>query len=162
MLLPTDGSSLSVESELSSAYDRYEFVRCAFVPWRCYNIKIELCKFSRQLGAKLVPTFAGRGCRVVSATDLHGRILGFVDRSRYYFFQVAPQLYSWDWVDPVPDRLLLRKSGSAGNRTRDLWICIENRRRAIESEVVDTMEHSNGRILWWIMNHWVLQVQRND
>jgi hypothetical protein len=24
-------------------------------------------------------------------------------------------------VDPVPDPLLLRKSGSAGNRTRDLW-----------------------------------------
>jgi hypothetical protein len=40
------------------------------------------------------PTFADRGCRVVSATDPHGRILGFLDRSRYYFFQVAPQLYS--------------------------------------------------------------------
>jgi hypothetical protein len=26
-------------------------------------------------------------------------------------------------VDPVPDPLLLRKSGSAGNRTRVLWIC---------------------------------------
>jgi hypothetical protein len=26
-------------------------------------------------------------------------------------------------VDPVPDPLLLRKSGSAGNRTWDLWIC---------------------------------------
>jgi hypothetical protein len=26
-------------------------------------------------------------------------------------------------VDPVPDALLLRKSGSAGNRTRDHWIC---------------------------------------
>jgi hypothetical protein len=26
-------------------------------------------------------------------------------------------------VDPVPDPLLLRKSGSAWNRTRDLWIC---------------------------------------
>jgi hypothetical protein len=28
------------------------------------------------------------------------------------------QLYSRGWVDPVPDPLLLRKSGSAGNRTR--------------------------------------------
>jgi hypothetical protein len=46
------------------------------------------------LSAKLVPTFADRGCRVVSATDPHGRILGFLDRSRYYFFKVAPQLYS--------------------------------------------------------------------
>jgi hypothetical protein len=26
-------------------------------------------------------------------------------------------------VDPVPDPLRLRKYGSAGNRTRDLWIC---------------------------------------
>jgi hypothetical protein len=32
--------------------------------------------------------------------------------------KVAPQLYSWGWVDPVPDSLLLRKCGSAGNRTR--------------------------------------------
>jgi hypothetical protein len=43
---------------------------------------------------KLVPTFADRGCRVVSAMDPHCRILGFLDRSRYFFFQVAPQLYS--------------------------------------------------------------------
>jgi hypothetical protein len=40
------------------------------------------------------------------------------------FYQVAPQLYSRGWVDPVPDPLLdfllffPRKSGSAGNRTR--------------------------------------------
>jgi hypothetical protein len=26
-------------------------------------------------------------------------------------------------VDPVPDPLLLRKSGSTVNRTQDLWIC---------------------------------------
>jgi hypothetical protein len=39
---------------------------------------------------------------VVSATDPPGRILGFLDRSRYYFFQVAPQLYS---------RVLTRLSG---------------------------------------------------
>jgi hypothetical protein len=77
----------------------------------------------RRLSAKLVPTFADRGCRLVSATDPHGRILGFLDRSRYYFFQVAPQLYSRGWVDPVPDPLLLRKSGSGWNQTRDLWIC---------------------------------------
>jgi hypothetical protein len=29
------------------------------------------------------------GCRVVSATDPHGRVLSFLDRSRYFFFQVA-------------------------------------------------------------------------
>jgi hypothetical protein len=26
-------------------------------------------------------------------------------------------------MDPVSDPLLLRKSGSAGNRTRDFWVC---------------------------------------
>jgi hypothetical protein len=46
------------------------------------------------MSAKLVSTFADRRCRVVSATDPHGRILDFLYRSRYYFFQVAPQLYS--------------------------------------------------------------------
>jgi hypothetical protein len=61
-------------------------------------------------------------CCVVSTTDPYGCIIWFLDRSRYYFFQVAPQLYSRGWVDPVPDPPLLRKSGSAGNGTRDLWI----------------------------------------
>jgi hypothetical protein len=27
---------------------------------------------------------------VVSVTDLYGRVLGYLDRSRYFFFQVAP------------------------------------------------------------------------
>jgi hypothetical protein len=71
----------------------------------------------RCLLAKLVPTFTDRGCDVVSVTDPYGRILGFLDRSRYFSFQAAPQLYSRGWVDPVPDPLL-RKSGSAGNWTR--------------------------------------------
>jgi hypothetical protein len=68
-------------------------------------------------------TFADRGCCVVSTTDLYCRILGFLDRSRYFFFQAFPQLYSRGRVDPVPDPLLLRKSGSAGNWTRHIWIC---------------------------------------
>jgi hypothetical protein len=62
------------------------------------------------MSAKLVPTLADRGRRVVSATDPHGRILGFLDRSRYYFLQVPPQLYSRGRVDPVSNPLLLRKS----------------------------------------------------
>jgi hypothetical protein len=53
---------------------------------------------------------------MVSVTDPYGRILDFLDRSRYFFFQVAAQLYSRGRVDPVTDPLH-RKSGSAGNRT---------------------------------------------
>jgi hypothetical protein len=35
----------------------------------------------RRLSAKLVSTFADRGCLVVSATDPYGRILGFLGRN---------------------------------------------------------------------------------
>jgi hypothetical protein len=31
-----------------------------------------------------LPTFADRGCHVVSVTDPYGRILGFLDSSRYF------------------------------------------------------------------------------
>jgi hypothetical protein len=47
------------------------------------------------------PTFADRGCHVVIVSDQYGHTLGFLDRSPYFFFQAAPQLYSR--VDPVPD-----------------------------------------------------------
>jgi hypothetical protein len=48
----------------------------------------ELYRPSDRLSAKLVPTSAD------SVTDPYGPILGFLDRNRYFFFQVAPQLYS--------------------------------------------------------------------
>jgi CBS-domain-containing membrane protein len=38
----------------------------------------------RRLSAKWLPTFADRGCHVVSVTDPNGRILGFLGRSRYF------------------------------------------------------------------------------
>jgi CBS-domain-containing membrane protein len=38
----------------------------------------------RHLSAKWLPTFADKGCHVVSVTDPYGRILGFLDRSRYF------------------------------------------------------------------------------
>jgi hypothetical protein len=77
-----------------------------------------LTKSDCHLLATLVPTFADRGCHVVSVTDSYGRNLSFLDRSRHFFFQIAPHLYSWGWVDPVPDPLLLSKSGCARNRTQ--------------------------------------------
>jgi hypothetical protein len=45
-----------------------------------------------RLSAKLVPTFVDRGCGMVSTADPYGHNLGFLDRNRYFFFQVAPQL----------------------------------------------------------------------
>jgi hypothetical protein len=46
------------------------------------------------LVSEVSANFTNRQCRVVRVADPHGRILGFLDRSRYFFFQVAPQLYS--------------------------------------------------------------------
>jgi hypothetical protein len=40
------------------------------------------------------PNYTDRKCHVVSVMDPYSRILGFLDRSRYFFFQVVPQLYS--------------------------------------------------------------------
>jgi hypothetical protein len=40
----------------------------------------------RRLSAKLVPTFADRGCHVVSVTDPYGRILNFLDRMSIYIY----------------------------------------------------------------------------
>jgi hypothetical protein len=72
--------------------------------------------------AKLVPTFAGRGCCVVNATVPCGTYSWF-PRQEPLLFQVAPQLSSRGWVDRVPDPPLLWNAGSVRNRTRDLWIC---------------------------------------
>jgi hypothetical protein len=41
-----------------------------------------------------VTAFAGRGFRVVSAMDPTAVNLGFLDRNRYFFIQVTPQLSS--------------------------------------------------------------------
>jgi hypothetical protein len=46
------------------------------------------------LSEKSVSNFADRGCHLVSVMDPYSRILGFLDRSRYFFFQASPQLYS--------------------------------------------------------------------
>jgi hypothetical protein len=38
----------------------------------------------RRLSAKWLPTCGDRGCHVVCVTDPYGRILDFLDRSRYF------------------------------------------------------------------------------
>jgi hypothetical protein len=73
---------------------------------------------NRRLSVKLVSTLMDRGVSRSQRGSPTTVISVFLDRSRYFFFQVAPQLYSRVWVDPVPDPLLLRKSGKAENRTR--------------------------------------------
>jgi hypothetical protein len=49
-------------------------------PWANYTERLPL-------SAKLVPTFADKRWHVVRVTDPYGRILRFLDQSRYFFFQ---------------------------------------------------------------------------
>jgi hypothetical protein len=68
--------------------------------------------------SKLMPTFADRGMSSSQRGGSRRAVIScFLDRSSFSF-QVAPQSYSRDWVDPVPEPLLLWISGRAGNRTR--------------------------------------------
>jgi hypothetical protein len=72
----------------------------------------------------LAPTFADRGV----SRGQHGESptainLSFLDWNHYFLFQVAHHLSSQGWVDPIPDPLLLRKFGSTGDTTQDLWVC---------------------------------------
>jgi hypothetical protein len=72
----------------------------------------------------LMPTFMDRG---ISRGQRGGYPTvvnkSFIDRNRYFYFKYLLIYPHKGWVDPVPDPLLLRKSGSAGNRIRDFWIC---------------------------------------
>jgi hypothetical protein len=53
--------------------------------------KLTTLPSDRRLSANLVPTFADRGRRVISATDPHGRNLGFLDRIRKETRQQKPR-----------------------------------------------------------------------
>jgi hypothetical protein len=127
--------------------------RSGFDSWRYQN-------FTDQVTAGEVNDnfSADTGCRVVSVTDPYGCILGFLYQSRYYFFQAAPQLHSRGLVDPVADPLLLRKSDSAGNRTRDPWICgqelwpLDHRRGQSQSQ---SQSHFTADSMSWRRAHFV-------
>jgi hypothetical protein len=72
---------------------------------------------NHRLSAKWLPTFADRGCHVVSVTDLYGRILGFIDRSRYFSIkQLLSCTHEAEWT-PFQTHYSFF-SDSAGNRTR--------------------------------------------
>jgi hypothetical protein len=79
-----------------------------------------------RFSAKWLPTFCGYR---VPRGQHHGSLPPYSRFSRQeplHFYQVAPQLYSRSWVDPVPDPLLLFCSGSAGNRTRASGFVVKN------------------------------------
>jgi hypothetical protein len=64
------------------------------------------------LSGKLEQTVADRAYHVVKVTDPYGRILGFLDRNRYFFFQVAHEA---EWT-PFQTHYFSESNP-------DLWIC---------------------------------------
>jgi hypothetical protein len=68
-------------------------------------LSVDMCYVKKLLGLSLQENYtdratplvdkvsansADRVCHVVSVTDPYGRIMSYLDRSRYFFFQVAP------------------------------------------------------------------------
>jgi hypothetical protein len=87
-----------------------------------------------------VPTFVhrrvSRGQRSGSLTVVN---LSFLDRSRHFSFK-QPLIYPHKgWVDTVSETLLLRKTGSAENRTWDLWV---------RSQELWPLVHRGGLSFW--------------
>jgi hypothetical protein len=74
----------------------------------------------RRLSAKWLLTFADRGCHVASVTDPYVRILGFLDRSRYFSINCTHEA---EWT---PFQTHSEKSGSGGNRIRASGSVLKN------------------------------------
>jgi hypothetical protein len=64
----------------------------------------------------LVPTFADTGVLPGQCDGSLQMLITVLFLEPLFYFQVAPQLSSWGWVEPIPGPLLLRKPGSTGNQ----------------------------------------------
>jgi hypothetical protein len=73
------------------------------------------------VGEVIANFFAVRGCHVVSVTDPYGRILGLLDRSRY--FSIKYLLSCTHEAEWTPFQTNYFFFVVPGNRTRDPWIC---------------------------------------
>jgi hypothetical protein len=117
------GGELNGLSPQANYTDRYTHIRLIM-----NNNSAALVRERPQnLSAKLVPTSADRG---MSCSQSDGSLWPYSRFSRQEPLLFLPDSSSRGWVDPVPDPLFLRKSGSAGNRTRDLWIWSQEQRRS--------------------------------
>jgi hypothetical protein len=75
----------------------------------------------------LVPTFVDRGVSRGQRGGSRALVnISFLHRSRYFSLKLLLIYPHKGWVDHVPDPLLLRKSGSAVNRTRVLGSVARN------------------------------------
>jgi hypothetical protein len=92
----------------------------------------------RHLSAKCLPTFADRGCHMVSVTDPYGRILDFMYRSRYLFLPSSSSL------------VLMRLSGPRSRPTTFFfWQCREsNPGLRICSQELWPLDHRGGHVMY--------------
>jgi hypothetical protein len=84
------------------SFDSFNIIKLTYSPWS--ESASELFRQSR-LSTTLVPTFADGWCHVVSVTDPL--------RPYSLFSRPEPLLFLSSSLDPVPDTLLLTKSGSS-------------------------------------------------
>jgi hypothetical protein len=71
-----------------------------------------------RLSAKLVPIFADKECHVVSVMGLYSHnLICYIGAATFSSKYLLNCTHKAEWT-PIPDPLLLRKSGSAGNETR--------------------------------------------
>jgi hypothetical protein len=83
----------------------------------------------------LVPTFADRRVSRGQRGSPTVLKLSFLDWIRSISFQWLLIYLHKGWVDHVPDPLVLRKSASSGNRTRNFSVC---------NQEVWTLDHRGG------------------
>jgi hypothetical protein len=75
----------------------------------------------------------------------HGSLSQFSRPEPLHYFQVAPHLSLQGLSGPVPDPLLLRKSGSAGDQTRDHCVCSQELDQ-LTTEADRTFDIRGGRL----------------
>jgi hypothetical protein len=75
---------------------QYPEIQYTFSPNSVAWVRERTIPSYRRLPAKLMPTFADRGCHVVSVPDAYGRILGFLDRSHNSFRFICLQAARWE------------------------------------------------------------------
>jgi hypothetical protein len=79
------------------------------------------------LSAQLLPTFADRECHVFNVTDPYGRNLSYLDRSRYFFFEVAPQFVLMRVSEPrtTTTTTTTKNNNNNNNSKKNVWITSE-------------------------------------
>jgi hypothetical protein len=117
---------ISINSHTFASFRRFSAIMVILVYERnkketpCLESGSELYRLSdRRMSAKLVPTFADRECHVVSVTDPYGRILRFIDWSRYLLFSSSSTV------------VLTRLSGPRSRPTNShVCMCVLSRAKA--------------------------------